>query len=164
MLCVVGRNRTILRTLIDTCASGSNFIDKTTAQALCQQEGIRPWKLPNPIALKAFNDADAPAITCSITLPLQVGHHKEDSCELLITNLGHNQMILGIGWMKKHGCVPDPTTGKLIFLAGYCTHPGAPQLSPSIREEMDETDRTDSESYTDVDSETDSNASIEKPG
>ena len=79
-------------------------------------------------------------------------------------------MILGIGWMKKHGCVPDPTTGKLIFLAGYCTHPGAPQLSPSITEETeeteetDETDRTDSESYTDVDSETDSNASIEKPG
>ena len=167
MLCVVGRNGTILRTLIDTCASGGNFIDKTTAQALCQQEGIQPWKLPNPIALKAFNDADAPDITYSITLPLQVGHHKEDSCELLITNLGHNQMILGIGWMKKHGCVPDPTTGKLIFLAGYCTHPGAPQLSPSITEETeetDETDRTDSESYTDVDSETDSNASIEKPG
>ena len=73
-------------------------------------------------------------------------------------------MILGIRWMKKYRCILDPTTGKLIFLAGYCTHPGAPQLSPSIREEMDETDKTDSESYTDVDSETDSNASIEKPG
>src|SRR5438552_3119125 len=29
---------------------------------------------------------------------------------------------------------------------------------------MDETDRTDSESYTDIASETDSNASLEKPG
>ena len=97
MLCVVSRNRTILRTLIDTCASSSNFIDKTTAQALYQQEGIQPWKLLNPIALKAFNNADALAITCSITLLLQVGYYKEDSYELLITNLGHNQIILGIG-------------------------------------------------------------------
>ena len=66
--------------------------------------------------------------------------------------------------MKKYRCVLDPTTRKLIFLAGYCTHPRAPQLSPSIREEIDETDKTDNESYTNVNSETDSNASIEKPG
>ena len=37
-------------------------------------------------------------------------------------------------------------------------------MSLSIREEIDETDRTDSKSYTNVDSETDSNTSIEKPG
>jgi hypothetical protein len=151
-LCVVGRNKTILRTLIDTCASGGNFIDEKTAHQLCQLEEIQPHQLQTPIALRAFNNTQAPAITHSITMPLRVGHHYEEDCQLLITNLGHNQMILGIEWMKTHGCIPNPTTSKLMFIGGFYGHPGAPHLETDEAKETDIDDDVNPNIYLDTDS------------
>ena len=124
--CKIGKNQTPLRTLIDTCAAGGNFINEATAQLICRIENIMPRRLKTPLAIKAFNDVSAPQITHAISVPLWVGRHYEDHCILNITNLGRRDMILGIDWMEEHGCVPNPITRDVIFLGGHCTHKGAP--------------------------------------
>jgi hypothetical protein len=127
---MIGKNQTLLQTLIDTCAAGGNFINESTAQLICRIENITPCRLKTPLAIKAFNDVSAPQITHTISIPLWVGRHYEDCCVFNITNLGRRDMILGIDWMEEHGCVPNPITRDVIFLGGHCTHKGAPEPIP----------------------------------
>jgi len=47
-----------------------------------------------------------------------------------VTNLGHNDLIIGNRWMKEHGAIPVPTTQEVWFIGGHCRHPGAAEVIP----------------------------------
>ena len=128
--CRVGKNETLLQTLIDTCAAGGNYINESIAQQICKTEGIDPFKLQTPLRLTAFNDSSAPMVTHAVLLPLQIGRHSKENCHFNITNLGRKDMIIGIQWMEEHGCIPNPVTRELLFLGGHCRHTGAPPVIP----------------------------------
>ena len=32
--------------------------------------------------------------------------------------------------MEQHGCIPNPVTREVLFLGGFCTHEGAPEVIP----------------------------------
>jgi hypothetical protein len=34
--------------------------------------------------------------------------------------------------MEQHGCIPNPVTREVLFLGGFCTHKGAPEVIPYI--------------------------------
>jgi hypothetical protein len=127
---MLGTNRTPFQTLIDTCAASGNYINESTAQRICELEDITPFKLGTPLLLAAFNGVKAPIVTHALTISIQLGRHYEDNYTFNITNLGKKDLIIGIEWMEQHGCIPNPVTREVLFLGGFCTHKGAPEVIP----------------------------------
>jgi hypothetical protein len=80
--------------------------------------------------VSAFNGSSVPAITHILRVPLQVGRHWQPECTFYITDLGRNNIILGIGWLKEHGCILNPVTSEPLFLGNHCQHKGAPPILP----------------------------------
>jgi hypothetical protein len=124
------QEETELYALIDTCAQGGNYIHFETAQILSDTEAIAVKALDKPMKINGFNGKAAPDITHTISTPLRVGRHWQPSCTFYVTDLGRNDLILGIDWMAKHGCVPNPITRELIFVGDHCKHEGAPPIVP----------------------------------
>jgi hypothetical protein len=139
--CTLGTNKTPFQTLIDTCADGGNYINESTAQKLCKLENITPFELKTPLLLSAFNGVKAPAVTHTLTISMQLGRHYEDSCTFNITNLGKKDLIIGIEWMEQHGCILNPVTREVLFLGGFCTHEGAPEVIPYDDSTIEETSK-----------------------
>jgi hypothetical protein len=52
--------------LIDTGATGGNFVDDRTAQRICEVEGISPIALSRPKPVKGYNRLLDPLITHAI--------------------------------------------------------------------------------------------------
>jgi hypothetical protein len=128
-LCTIGKNQLKFYGLIDTGATGGNFVDKQTAQLICEREGIEALPLSQPKAVKGYNGQPGPSITHAIFPRLCVKDHTEDLCPFLITQLGNRPLILGKAWMKKHGAVLDLSTESLMFYKDFCDHKGAPKTS-----------------------------------
>lgn len=92
--CQLGKKQTVVHSLVDTGATGGNFIDEKTAQQICELEGIAPIALVKPKALRGFDGRPAPSITHAIFPRLHVQDHAEDLSPLLITKLGHHPIII----------------------------------------------------------------------
>ena len=58
--------------------------------------------------VQSFNGQEALTITHRITISLQIGEHYQPSYEFLITDLGHNDLIIGNEWMTLYGAIPIP--------------------------------------------------------
>ena len=97
-------------TLMDTCAMGGNFIHHKTAQLICQIENIELKSLRQAIQIQSFDGKQAPQITHKLSTSLQIGRHFQPKCDFLVTNLGHNDIIIRNKWMKEHGAILVPTT------------------------------------------------------
>jgi hypothetical protein len=61
---------------------------------------------------------------------MQLGRYYEDNCTFNITNIGKKDLIIGVDWMAQHGCIPNPVTREVLFIGGFCTHKGAPEVIP----------------------------------
>ena len=123
-----------LRSLIDTGATGWSFVDEDIARILCNGLQMEPVRLSKPRPLKGFDGQRAKSVTHAIYPTLTVQNHSESTCPMLITKLGHHDMILGKPWMNAHGVLLDMETDRLIFQPGRCSHPGAPRelASPPV--------------------------------
>ena len=123
---MIGKSRIKKQALIDTGATGGNFVNTIDAEQICEIEGIAPVKLLRPRYVRGFNGETAPPITHAIYPQLQVQGHTEYQCPLFITALGTHSLILGKAWMKQHGVVLDMIHDGIWFTGGHCTHKGAP--------------------------------------
>jgi hypothetical protein len=110
-----------LYTLVDTCAQGGNYIHFETTQILSNAEAIAVRTLDKPMKINGFNGKAAPDITHTISVSLRTFY---------VTNLGRNDLILGIDWIAEHGYVPNPITRELIFVGDHYNHEGAPPIVP----------------------------------
>lgn len=95
-LCEIGKSEIELYTLVDTCAQGGNYIHFETAQILSDAEAIAVRTLDKPMKINGFNGKAAPDITHTVSAPLRVGRHWQPSCTFYVTDLGQNDLILGI--------------------------------------------------------------------
>jgi hypothetical protein len=123
---MIGKSKVKAQALIDTGATGGNFINAVDAERICEIEGISPVELLKPRPIQGFDGAAAPPITHAIYPCLQVQDHIEYQCPLFITTLGKHSLILGKAWMKQHGVVLDMINDAIWFTGGHCTHKGAP--------------------------------------
>jgi hypothetical protein len=108
--CRISRSQIKAIALIDTGATGGNFINAVDAQRICELEDFSPVELLKPRPIQGFDGTAAPPITHAIYPRLQVKKHVEDLCPLFITRLGNHSLILGTAWMKQHGVVLDLIT------------------------------------------------------
>ena len=131
-MCRIGKSQIKAIALIDTGATGGNFINAVDAQRICEIENISPVELLKPRPIQGFDGTAAPPITHAIYPRLQVNNHVEDLCPLFITRLGTHSLILGKAWMKQHGVVLDMISDNILFTSGHCQHIGAPSPRDSM--------------------------------
>ena len=117
------------RALVDSGASVHTLIHEKHVPRICQLLQIQPINLPKPRLVQTFEGLQAQPITQAIYPNMRVKEHAELSAPMLITNLGHHDMILGQPWMKEHGVLVDAANEDIIFRNGFCKHWGAPARS-----------------------------------
>ena len=113
-------------TLLDTCATRFGFIDKKSAEIVCERLKIQPQYLTKPKPIQGFDNRVVQPVTYAIYPILFIGNHTKSLVHLLITKLGQYLMILGRLYMKKNRILLDMINDFITFSLGYCTHLGAP--------------------------------------
>ena len=135
--CKIGRTGLKLMALIDTDSSVNVLIDTHTAHQICEREGIEPLPLSRPKMTQDWNGNQTETIARAIYARLSINGHYEDLCPLAIASLGRHQVIIGRGWLKRHGALIDTARDELIFRSGHCQHPGATaEPSPKPKAEV----------------------------
>ena len=127
--CWVGKGGLKLQALVDTGSSVNVLIDTDTAHLICEQEGIESLPLAYPKLTKDWNGKESATIKKAIYTRLRLGDHWEDLCPMAIAPLGRHQIIIGKGWLKRHGGVVDVDAETVTFKIGRCQHPGAVYLT-----------------------------------
>jgi hypothetical protein len=65
-----------------------------------------------------------------------------------VTDLGHNNLIIGNKWMKEHRAIPVPITQEVWFIRGHCRHLGAAEIIPWPEESSQDSESLDSDDDT----------------
>ena len=63
-------------------------------QLICQIENIKLKSLRQAIQIQSFDGKQALQITYKLSVSLQIGRHYQPKCNFLVTNLGHNNIII----------------------------------------------------------------------
>jgi len=71
-MCRIGKSQIKAIALINTGATGGNFINAVDAQRICEIENISPVELLKPRPIQGFDGTSAPPITHAIYPRLQV--------------------------------------------------------------------------------------------
>lgn len=129
---LLGPRRIPVDSLIDSCAEGGNYISPDLADTLNELGGVVITILDSPKRIEDFHGGYAPPIERILRTQLIVGRHSQRFCDFYITDLGHNDLIIGIQWLEDHGCVLNPVDRQLWFLGGHCQHEGAPIRIPLL--------------------------------
>ncbi len=116
--CVLSSNEISysLKSLIDIEAADYSFIDKVTAQIVCNQLQIEFLTLIKAKSIWEFDDHYAKKLIIHVIyLNLTVQDHMIDIASMLITWLNQHQMILEKTWMNKINLVIDMQIDFLRF-------------------------------------------------
>ena len=111
----LGKCKSVITVLLDTGATGGNYIDHVLAQELCGKEGISPVQLVRDKGTRAFNGAQGETITHQILVRLEAKDHVEHLCPLQITTLGSERVILGNAWLRANRVVLLPHKDDYYF-------------------------------------------------
>jgi hypothetical protein len=114
-------------TLIDSGCTTIGCIDKRFSQA----HGIYRQQLMKPKALHLADGKFTGFLTHFVTIPIQIGPHKE-TIALLETDLGsQNPIILGFPWLQHHNPVIDWERRMVGFLSRRCQRQCLPAGIPT---------------------------------
>jgi hypothetical protein len=103
--------------MTDSGAEGKAFIDLSWAES----HNLPLKKLRRPIILEVFDgrEAESGSITHYVQTRMRIEDHSEE-IKLLVTQLAHYPVILGMPWLKEH----DPRIGfashTVTFESDYC--------------------------------------------
>ncbi|MCJ1419807.1 hypothetical protein MMC32_006163, partial [Xylographa parallela] len=93
---------------------------------------IEPMPLARAKLTQNWEGKPLQAISYALYTRLSLGGHAEDLCPFAIASLGRHQVIIGLGWLKRHGAYLDTINNNVVFKAGYCQHPGAGYVTAVI--------------------------------
>jgi hypothetical protein len=91
--CIVG-NKYNTRAMIDTDATDYCFVDKVTAQKICEIIEISLVKLLKSKNVRAYNDKKGTLITHVIYFSLKIENHLESITSMMIIKLDQQIIIL----------------------------------------------------------------------
>jgi hypothetical protein len=103
------------RTLADSGANGYLFINTATALQICERFGAGVHRLANTCEVVGFNGKQSPAITHYIKLHLWVEGRRFLKVPLLITDIGHYDLILGRKWLSEQDIWLDIRNRRLVW-------------------------------------------------
>jgi transposase InsO family protein len=113
--------------LIDNGAaiSTDGVIDLELAQRLSREMGLPLIRTKEEHWFTGFGKSGVQQAGFLWTPQMRIFDHEQPSASLLCTPLGKNKIILGKGWMRRHGMTPSPPFGELWHHPQFCCHNGA---------------------------------------
>ena len=130
--CRIGKKGLELLALINTSSCVNVLINNRTAQIICKQKEIKPMPLARAKPTQDWEGKPLQAISYALYTRLSLGGHAKDLCPFAIASLGRHQVIIGLGWLKRHGAYLDTINNNVVFKADYCQHPGAGYVTAVI--------------------------------
>lgn len=115
------------KAMIDNGCTGYAFINNSIVREVCEQLQVSPVRLSKARRVKGYDGRMGGFITHAIYPRMKIRDHVESSTPMLITRLGHHDIILGKPWMRKHGVSYHGHDDTISFLPGFCTHYGSPE-------------------------------------
>lgn len=123
-----------LQALADTGANGYLFVNRTISGRLSKALGSEIHSLPYPIPIKGFKEGIQTQATHYIRLHLTVEGRRVYNCPFVILDIGQQDMIIGLKWMKRFRIQLDSSRHKLLWPPDLPPTPSwARELSIPIR-------------------------------
>lgn len=104
------------KTLVDTGAAGYIFVDADYALPLAKSHTTSVIKrLPRSVQPRAFDGSFAPVITHMLVTSAQIDNRQFPALPIIITKLGHYDMIIGRNWLAENDIWLDVKNRKLLW-------------------------------------------------
>jgi transposase InsO family protein/predicted aspartyl protease len=112
-----------LRPLADTGANGYLFLNRTLALRLSKALGIRIENLPYSTPIRGYQGGIQSHVTQFIRLHLTIDGRRVYNCPFVILDLGNQDAIIGIKWMKRFRLGIDTVQQRFIWPPEYPPSP-----------------------------------------
>jgi predicted aspartyl protease len=119
-----------LHSLADTGANGFLFINRPLARRLSQSLNTPLHRLPYAVPVGGFDGKTKVSVNQFIRLHLTIDGRRIRNCPFLILDLGNQDVIIGIKWMRRFRVHLDPERNKLIWPSDA---PPNPHLAKEIK-------------------------------
>jgi hypothetical protein len=119
--CILSMNGLGISTqsLADTGANGYLFLNRPLAVKLSKSLGVKIQRLPYSVPIRGFQNKIQSHADQYLRLHLTVDGHKVYNCPFVILDLGSQDVIIGIKWMKKFRLKINTQTNQFIWPAEY---------------------------------------------
>ena len=108
-----------LNSLIDTGAQGFLFLNTSIAFALARSLRVPIRSLPRKVQIRGFKDTITSSATHFIRLHLRIDGRTILNCPFVILDLGQQDCIIGLRWLKRFRIKLDAEHHRLIWPSEY---------------------------------------------
>jgi hypothetical protein len=119
-----------LHSLADTGANGFLFLNRPLAKRLSKSLSTKIQRLPYQIPIKGFDGNTQHYANQFIRLHLTIDGRRIRNCPFIVLDLGNQDVIIGIKWMRRFKVRLDPQHNQFIWPNEY---PPTPNLSREIK-------------------------------
>ena len=136
-----------LNSLIDTGAQGFLFINLSIAFSITRSLQIPIQKLPYKVTIRGFQDSIESSVTHYLRLHLRIDGRTILNCPFVILDLGAQDCIIGLKWMKRFKLRLDTEHNQIIWPLQY---PSTYEPSPPILRRFLPTSKAQEEVIADI--------------
>ena len=124
-----------LQSLVDTGAQGFLFLNSAIARTISSSLQVPIRRLPFKITVKGFQDQVQTRVNQYIRLHLSVDGRKIYNCPFVIMDLGSQDCIIGIKWLRRFQLQLDTIRNRIVWPAKYpATYDPAPPILVQLKQ------------------------------
>lgn len=130
-----------LESLVDTGAQGFLFLNSAIALSISGSLQVPIRRLPFKITVKGFHDQVQTRVDKYIRLHIRIDGRKILNCPFVIMDLGSQDCIIGIKWMRRFQLKLDTARNRIVWPAQYPpTYDPSPPLLVQLKSPYSDTD------------------------
>ena len=124
-----------LQSLVDTGAQGFLFLNSAIARTISSSLQVPIRRLPFKITVKGFQDQVQTRVNQYIRLHLSIDGRKIYNCPFVIMDLGSQDCIIGIKWLRRFQLQLDTVRNRIVWPAKYpATYDPAPPILVQLKQ------------------------------
>ena len=109
--------------LADTGANGYLFLNQSLAEFLVKAVGAKIGRLPFKVPIRGYNGSVRSFAKQFIRLHLTIDGRLIKNCPLIVMDLGDQDLIIGIKWLRRFKIQLDPCYSRFRWPSDYPPNP-----------------------------------------